>query len=69
VSVSDDGDGIAAGREMPEGRGIANTRERLRALYGQRASLAVTRAPEGGTLAVLRLPYRSIEREADHGER
>lgn len=69
VEVSDDGDGIAAGREMPEGRGIANTRERLRALYGDHASLDVTARGEGGTMAVLRVPYKTIDQEPGHDQR
>ena len=40
--------------------GIENTRERLRALYGDRASLTVTRRPTGGTAATLRVPYREV---------
>ena len=42
---------------------IENTRERLRALYGARGSLEITQRPEGGTIAVLRLPYREVRGE------
>jgi hypothetical protein len=41
------------------GVGLANTRERLRALYGDRASLAVITS-EAGTSATLVLPFREI---------
>jgi two-component system, LytTR family, sensor kinase len=58
VSVEDDGAGIDAELIFPTGHGIANTRERLQALYGERASLEVERRAEGGTLARLRVPYR-----------
>jgi len=45
---------------MPQGHGIENTRERLRALYGARTSLELTRRAEGGTIATLRVPYREM---------
>ena len=69
VTVSDDGPGIADGTEFPAGHGIANLRERLTALYGDRASLIVARADMGGTIATLRVPYRELPLEADLGER
>jgi two-component system LytT family sensor kinase len=64
LSVRDDGVGIAAGTAMP-GHGIENTKERLLALYGERASLAVGNGANGGTIAQLRVPYREITLEAD----
>ena len=57
LAVSDDGFGIGDAPE-PEGHGLANTRARLQALYGGRASLAVRRGGAGGTVAELRVPYR-----------
>lgn len=66
VSVSDDGVGIDAEFIIPAGHGIANTRGRLRALYGERASLEVARRAEGGTVAALRVPYRETTRESKH---
>ena len=57
ISVIDDGAGIDPDRITP-GHGIENTRERLGALYGDNASLDVTKRPEGGTIAILRVPYR-----------
>lgn len=65
VTVSDDGPGIRADTAPPE-HGIANTRERLRMLYGDRGSLTVAPIATGGTLATLRLPYRALSVEADH---
>ena len=59
ISVMDDGLGIEPDDIKP-GHGIENTRERLRALYGDKATLEVRKRPEGGTVAVLRLPYREI---------
>lgn len=64
ITVRDDGAGIAPGVPAPEGRGIANTRERLVALHGTTASLTVSPGPDGGTLATLRLPFRTVSQES-----
>jgi len=66
ISVEDDGVGIDPDAPIPKGHGIDNTRERLRALYGDRASLVIVRRAEGGTIATLSLPYRET---ADDTER
>lgn len=63
ISVIDDGVGFDPDAPVPPGHGIDNTRERLRALYGGRASLEITRRAEGGTIAILRLPYRELRPE------
>ena len=63
LTVIDDGPGIDLQLTAPAGHGIENTRERLRALYGARASLEITRRPEGGTIATLRVPYRELRPE------
>ena len=56
LSVSDDGPGISLDAGESLGHGIASTRERIAALFGNRASLTLTRlAP--GTLARLRVPF------------
>lgn len=65
VDVSDDGPGIDGGAPPPAGHGIDNTRERLRVLHGDRASLTYARAPGGGTVASLRVPYRELVLDAD----
>ena len=58
VTVRDDGAGVPAGFDLARdaGTGLANIRTRLRNLYGGPASLSVTAASGGGTLAVLDLP-------------
>jgi two-component system, LytTR family, sensor kinase len=62
LSVVDDGPGLdAAPAGRGEGLGLGNTRERLATLYGDRASLELTRTPEGGCAATVRLPYRELE--------
>jgi two-component system, LytTR family, sensor kinase len=65
LSVIDDGAGIDPQVVIPQGHGIENTRERLRALYGERASLELARRAEGGTIATLRAPYREIVPESN----
>jgi sensor histidine kinase YesM len=64
LSVEDDGAGLAAAVEG-KGHGLENTRERLRTLYGERASLTVTAAGQGA-VARLRLPYREMVLEPEH---
>ena len=68
LTVSDDGPGIAEPAEGPPGHGIANTRDRLRALYGDRASCVVRRGEAGGTEAILRIPWRELLVESDVAE-
>jgi len=63
ITVIDDGVGIDPNVAIPSGHGIENTRERLRALYGDKASLEVARRLEGGTIATLRVPYREMRPE------
>jgi signal transduction histidine kinase len=60
ITVVDDGVGIDEAAAIIAGHGIENTRERLRTLYGDRASLDVMRAPEQGTVARLRIPYHEV---------
>ena len=56
LTVEDDGPGIADDAPQVAGHGLENTRERLRTLYGDRASLRVARTQQG-TLATLRIPW------------
>ena len=60
LSVEDDGAGLAETAAAKKGHGLPNTRERLRTLYGEGASLTVTPASPQGTVARLRIPYREI---------
>ena len=57
--VTDDGGGLMADVRAA-GHGLENTRERLRTLYGERASLDVTAAPARGTIARLVIPYHEL---------
>ena len=69
LSVADDGPGIDPGAGDLKGHGVDNTRERLRALYGNRASLTIERGAAGGTVATLRVPYRELIAESDRDPR
>jgi two-component sensor histidine kinase len=69
ITVTDDGAGAPSGTAVQVGHGIDNTRERLRTLYGDRASLELTPQSPHGTIARLTIPYREIVFEASHGER
>lgn len=66
LSVMDDGAGIDTELANMRGHGIENTRERLRALYGERATLDIAKRAEGGTIAMLRMPYREMVPESNH---
>ena len=62
LAVRDNGPGLPAGWSMDrnQGIGIANTRERLRHLYGeQNQSLKISEEPGGGVRVDLSLPFRS----------
>jgi two-component system LytT family sensor kinase len=66
VVVSDDGPGFDM-ETIPERHGLANTRDRLRALYGPAGTLALARGPSGGTVATLQVPYHQAPLDVDHG--
>lgn len=57
LSVRDDGSGLRPAGTV-EGVGLSNTRERLRTLYGDRASLTLENLTGGGTAATIVLPFR-----------
>jgi two-component system, LytTR family, sensor kinase len=58
VAVEDDGPGVARPAAMPNGSGVglANTRARLRQLYGDAQRLELADAPGGGLRVVVRVP-------------
>lgn len=59
LQVQDNGPGPAAdpGSATEHGVGLRNTLARLRQLYGPRQQFALRRAPDGGTIAEVRLPF------------
>lgn len=65
--VEDDGAGLSSGWEQKKGHGLDNTRERLRTLYGEKASLTIQPARPRGTIARLTVPYREISVEQERG--
>jgi two-component system LytT family sensor kinase len=71
VRVTDDGPGLVphSGSPAEQTGGIANTRERLRSLYGAGASLDVRSNEPRGTIATLRVPYRELALELSDAQR
>jgi sensor histidine kinase YesM len=59
LSVTDNGPGLRSGIERSNGTGIglASTRSRLERLYGTSHQFLIDNAPDGGTRAVLEIPY------------
>jgi LytS/YehU family sensor histidine kinase len=57
LSVRDDGGGMSP--TTREGVGLWNTRERLRTLYGDKATMNLETTPGQGLRVVVRLPFRS----------
>lgn len=66
VTVADDGPGPGDAHEQPDG-GLASTRGRLRAHYGDAATLAVEPREPRGTVVRLRIPYRELEADSADG--
>jgi two-component system LytT family sensor kinase len=65
ISVSDDGAWVGEpGPENHTGIGLANTRERLAVLYGNRGKLDIKTSSEG-TVATIRIPYREIRASSE----
>jgi LytS/YehU family sensor histidine kinase len=58
LTVADTGPGFGASRANGTGLGLANTRARLRQLYGDAQSLTTGAAPEGGALVQIVVPYK-----------
>lgn len=65
LTVRDNGPGLGPAAPA-SGVGLVNTRARLAAIYGDRASLEIANAAGGGAVVTIRLPYH--EAEDDGGE-
>ncbi len=61
VSVADTGLGFGRAATTGTGVGLANIRERLQLLYGNKASLTVAENQPCGTRVTVTVPYRPIE--------
>jgi hypothetical protein len=63
VTVADTGLGFGKGDTAGTGVGLANIRERLKLLYGDRASMVVADNTPTGTVVTLTVPYQAQMRE------
>jgi signal transduction histidine kinase len=61
VTVADTGVGFGKAATAGTGVGLANIRERLQLLYGNKATLSVRENAGGGTAVTVTVPYKSIE--------
>lgn len=62
IKVQDDGPGLApANGHANHGIGLANTRARLRELYGEAAGLTVENGVNGGVVATMILPFHTAQ--------
>ena len=61
VSVADTGLGFGRAATAGTGVGLANIRERLQLLYGQRATLTVAENQPSGTVVTITVPYKTLE--------
>ena len=57
LTVTDNGGGMPAGGFKREGIGLANTRARIRELYGKRQQFELSNVPEGGLCVRLSFPF------------
>ena len=64
VTVADTGLGFGKAPTAGTGIGLANIRERLQLLYGNKASMVVAENTPVGTLVTLTVPYQAQTREA-----
>ncbi len=59
VRVEDDGPGLSPGSSgEDQGIGLANTRARLRQLYGEDATLEIENGNDRGAIVIMRFPFR-----------
>ncbi|MEP6876638.1 MAG: histidine kinase [Burkholderiales bacterium] len=65
VTVADTGLGFGKAATAGTGIGLANIRERLQLLYGNKASMTVAENAPSGTLVTLTVPYQAQAREGD----
>jgi len=61
VSVADTGLGFGKAATAGTGVGLANIRERLQLLYGNKASLTVAENQPSGTVVTVTVPYKPVE--------
>jgi signal transduction histidine kinase len=66
VTVADTGLGFGRADTAGTGIGLANIRERLKLLYGDKASMLVADNQPSGTVVTLTVPYQALQREGEH---
>jgi sensor histidine kinase YesM len=66
VTVADTGLGFGRADTAGTGIGLANIRERLKLLYGDKASMVVADNLPSGTVVTLTVPYQALQREGEH---
>jgi hypothetical protein len=59
IEVSDNGGGLAHGSPPRDGIGLSNTRERLRASFGDECHLSIEPGASAGVVATVTLPFRA----------
>ena len=65
VAVADTGLGFGRADTAGTGIGLANIRERLKLLYGDKATMVVADNQPSGTIVTLTVPYQALQREGD----
>jgi len=65
VTVADTGLGFGKAATAGTGTGLANIRERLKLLYGNRASMVVSENSPSGTIVTLTVPYQAQTGEGE----
>jgi len=65
VKVADTGLGFGKAATAGTGIGLDNIRERLKLLYGNKASLTVSENPGGGTAVTITMPYTTRNHKGD----
>jgi LytS/YehU family sensor histidine kinase len=61
MTVADTGLGFGKAATAGTGVGLANIRERLQLLYGNRAGLTVAENQPSGTVVTITVPYKPVE--------
>jgi sensor histidine kinase YesM len=65
VTVADTGLGFGRADTAGTGIGLTNIRERLKLLYGEKASMVVADNLPSGTVVTITVPYQALQREGD----
>jgi signal transduction histidine kinase len=60
IEVQDNGPGLTAKNNGDGGVGLANTRSRLRQLYGEEHHFGMMNAAEGGLVVTLEIPFQTV---------